>query len=293
MVILIGTLLCAHAVAQSERPSQAPEIETQKKSPRPPKDKGNAEQRLQTASSNPSITNSTTKGTHVDLGGSEFWPMTFYGLRLKVTDSLLVLFTFTLAIFTGLLWYSTEKVWTATALNAQVLVNAERPQLLMDNVKLHGLKREGFREAAATVHPNLPSNQPMVVGVTYGIKNYGKSPAWPTKINANFEMLEALPPQPKYGKSTTKIIGPVVAGNFIEGKQMLKPNPNVTLTNEQRADIYLGKQNLFLWGFVEYTDFSRRPQYMSRFAYKYIVGEGWDMGDRFDPCGPDSYWGHT
>jgi hypothetical protein len=44
--------------------------------------------------------------------GTEFWP-SFFGVRLKITDSLLAGFTFGLLIFTGLLWRSTDKLWTA------------------------------------------------------------------------------------------------------------------------------------------------------------------------------------
>jgi hypothetical protein len=61
------------------------------------------------------------------------------------------------AIFTGPLWSSTKKTWNATALNAQVLVNTERPQLLMDSTNLRGLKRGGVAATAATLYPNLPS----------------------------------------------------------------------------------------------------------------------------------------
>jgi hypothetical protein len=44
--------------------------------------------------------------------GTEFWP-TFLGLKIKITDSLLAIFTLGLLIFTGLLWHSTDKLWTA------------------------------------------------------------------------------------------------------------------------------------------------------------------------------------
>lgn len=54
-------------------------------------------------------------GKHSEQGeneGTEFWPP-FLGLRLKITDSLLAVFTFGLLVFTGLLWRSTHKLWTA------------------------------------------------------------------------------------------------------------------------------------------------------------------------------------
>src|SRR5260221_1356352 len=44
--------------------------------------------------------------------GTEFWP-TFLGLKLKVTDSLLVLVTLGLFGATVALWRSTDKLWKA------------------------------------------------------------------------------------------------------------------------------------------------------------------------------------
>ena len=44
--------------------------------------------------------------------GTEFWP-TFLGYKFKITDSLIALSTLALTAFTGLLWRSTEKLWTA------------------------------------------------------------------------------------------------------------------------------------------------------------------------------------
>lgn len=47
-----------------------------------------------------------------DEDGTEFWP-TILGVRLKITDLLLAVFTGGLLIFTGLLWRSTDKLWAS------------------------------------------------------------------------------------------------------------------------------------------------------------------------------------
>jgi hypothetical protein len=60
-------------------------------------------------------TDSKSTGRQVEQSneeGSEFWPP-FLGVRLKITDSLLAVFTLGLLVFTGLLWQSTEKLWIA------------------------------------------------------------------------------------------------------------------------------------------------------------------------------------
>jgi hypothetical protein len=61
--------------------------------------------------------------------GSEFWPP-LYGYTLKISDSLLILFTMVLALFTGMLWWSTDKLWKAgekqADLTKQALISSQR-----------------------------------------------------------------------------------------------------------------------------------------------------------------------
>jgi len=61
--------------------------------------------------------------------GSEYWPPVF-GYTLKISDSLLVAFTMVLAIFTGMLWWSTNKLWKAgerqADLTKQALISGQR-----------------------------------------------------------------------------------------------------------------------------------------------------------------------
>ena len=53
---------------------------------------------------------SANNGEHGSEEGTEFWP-SFLGYRLKITDSLLVVFTLALALFTYRLWKSTHNLW--------------------------------------------------------------------------------------------------------------------------------------------------------------------------------------
>src|SRR5580704_2876301 len=55
--------------------------------------------------------NQKTEGS--DYEGTEYWPV-FWGLRLKITDSLLALFTLLLVIATGILGWSTVALWRVT-----------------------------------------------------------------------------------------------------------------------------------------------------------------------------------
>jgi hypothetical protein len=71
--------------------------------------------------------------------GTEFWPP-FVGLRLKITDSLLAVFTLGLLVFTALLWGSTDNLWKAGERQLKLIeaefVSAHRPRLIVRHVGL-------------------------------------------------------------------------------------------------------------------------------------------------------------
>jgi len=66
--------------------------------------------------------------------GSEFWPP-IYGYTLKISDSLLIAFTMMLALFTGMLWWSTNKLWKAgekqANLTKQALISSQRAWIVV------------------------------------------------------------------------------------------------------------------------------------------------------------------
>ena len=111
-------LLTVTALAQSQEPPKAPEIETQQQT------EGGLKTQNNGASQNPT-TNPTSiiPAGHSDPGdnkpeqkpskgsdeGTEFWP-SFFGYRLKVSDTLLVGFTFLLFLVTLALWWSTRRL---------------------------------------------------------------------------------------------------------------------------------------------------------------------------------------
>src|ERR1700689_1383165 len=60
--------------------------------------------------------------------GTEFWPP-FFGIRVKITDSLLAAFTLGLLVFTALLWGSTDNLWKA---GKDALETTERAFVFLD-----------------------------------------------------------------------------------------------------------------------------------------------------------------
>ena len=115
---LLLTLGLIIGMAQSQQPQQTPEIPAKKESNSPLK--GDEKSTTKTKNAEGSVASvpelhpesSTNKAQqHAHQGGdetSEFW--TVNGRRLKVTDSLLVVFTFLLFVATVLLWWSTNRL---------------------------------------------------------------------------------------------------------------------------------------------------------------------------------------
>jgi hypothetical protein len=102
--------------------------------------------------------------------GTEFWPPLF-GVRLKITDSLLALFTFGLLIFTGLLWRSTDKLWIAgekqLKLAREALVADQRAWLIVTSFEIESIKIGEIVNGAAGA----------TVEATIKISNVGRTPA--------------------------------------------------------------------------------------------------------------------
>ena len=105
--------------ASSELPPKTPEVPPQQKSDSPvePQKQTTSEEQSPHQSVAPippphSAIPSGESKNNGDKGGdegSEFWP-SFNRYRIKVTDSLLVIFTFLLFIATLLLWWSTKRL---------------------------------------------------------------------------------------------------------------------------------------------------------------------------------------
>jgi len=101
--------------------------------------------------------------------GTEFWP-SFGGYRVKITDSLLVLFTAVLAIVTGGLHVSTKRLWLDSREQTRIqsetreiaLAALDRPYVIIDSVSY---RLETAQEGK------------LVLYFDFKMQNYGKGPA--------------------------------------------------------------------------------------------------------------------
>lgn len=106
------------ALAETTSVIERPEIKAQQESNRPIQDHQDTQTETQSRpppAEPPSLPSNDHAANQREQGGeegTEFWP-SFLGHRIKITDSLLVIFTAVLAIFTLGLWVSTHRLWKA------------------------------------------------------------------------------------------------------------------------------------------------------------------------------------
>lgn len=122
--------------------------------------------------------------------GTEFWPPLF-GYRVKITDSLLALFTFLLFVATWLLWRATKRL----VLGAE---DANQRQLRA-YVLVSGSEARGAIGGAGEVH--------------LSIRNFGKTPAhhvamWMGTSVREFPLNSEFGPPPEDFRMSRDIIGP-------------------------------------------------------------------------------------
>lgn len=120
-MLLRKSIVCSCLVlclsAQAPPPVDRPRVQSEQKADSAVQDQGSAGQeahrRLPAPLKPPSLApadHAAHKGEQGNEEGTEFWPP-FLGYRVKITDSLLVLFTAVLAIVTTGLWVSTRWLW--------------------------------------------------------------------------------------------------------------------------------------------------------------------------------------
>jgi hypothetical protein len=168
IALLILVFGLAHALNQ--HPPYAPQVHTEQQADSALKGEENPKGSQQQAAK----ANEEHGGKHTEQGeneGTEFWPPVL-GVRLKITDSLLALFTGGLLIFTGLLWRSTDKLWAAGVRQAEVtqaaLIGDQRGWIMV-SVEIENLK---FIETAES--PGAPNAE---ADLRIHVENIGRTPA--------------------------------------------------------------------------------------------------------------------
>ncbi|HUY29266.1 MAG TPA: hypothetical protein VMV27_17785 [Candidatus Binataceae bacterium] len=171
----------------------------------------------------------------------------------------------------------------------KALALAERPHLIVHSFKMEGfVKRIPDEEESMRALPELQKlTMPRILRVTYTLQNYGKSPAFLDIVVIRFRMVAQLPMRVDYGPIPKPVRGWILppreerrAARYLEGGK---------LSEENRMKIVQGTAHLVVYGVVDYEDILQR-QHRFAFGCRYIVGDGSDPGDRFEPIGQDEFW---
>jgi hypothetical protein len=273
--VFISLFLCIASMAWSE---QAPKIETEKQAEKTPRHQAEEAQKPERFSETLRLRMKESISSEEDSDGgekgSEFWP-TILGVKIKITDSLLVLFTLALAAFTYELSDSTQKLWVAAQTSADF---AER-----------GL----FEVETARIHLNLPSTQTVLrwgvhagPDVDYNLTNHGRTPAEITDARTKMMVVvgnnwpERGAGEDFHRHDTTRNLSP---GGSTEGfYESLRRE--LTAAEQSGLQIPDGPRLYFL-GRIQYNDIFHR-RHTRWFCYKrFPRGQGFMWAER----GPKEY----
>ena len=251
---LCSTLLVFSNPVYSQQPQETPQVKPQQKTESTLKQEKNADKSVEkpnnVAPSSPIVVTLPAKEEEkrdtnkADEEGTEFWP-SFFGYRLKITDTLLVLFTAGLFIATYFLWRATKNLVKGAEETAERQLRA---YIFLDG-------------AVCTATAPAPA-------FVMTFKNFGQTPAkkgsyW---IDSAIDSPEAT----HFRKSSRRISGDFqLAPNSIIQIHELNTEPEqLTLFPEQVIAFNEGRIAFFIFGCFEYTDaFDKRR--MTNFRVRY------------------------
>jgi hypothetical protein len=229
---------------------------------------------------------------HDDKRGNE---SKWYGTFLNhPTEWLLALFTAILAVYTACLFYATSglveaareqsrdmkasiavsaEAADAAKKTAQVTAAAERPHILLTELKIVGLRQP----------PDAEGN--VEVKCTYQFQNFGKSPAFLKDACVRFNWAN-LPPNPSYPSlnRVPHIIAPVTGIYYTRPVGVVVPH---AICEDVAAD----RLPVHVYGLLTYEDVLGTLHTL-RYCYR-LAFEGNDASVMFRPGGPSTYWEYT
>jgi hypothetical protein len=194
----------------------------------------------------------------------------------RIADYTFAVAVFTLLVFagTGLLGLATFITARAAKLSAEAVINAERPHMIMDELKISGLK-------SPQVNGSIPSL------FFFKIQNFGRTPSFAKELALQFHFDKKLPEGVTLLKMT-EIVG-VTAPGRTYGVDW--PNEHALPADKFKL-VVAGATNIFVIGCFKYTDVFERP-HESHFAYQLEIDAGADSSKHFSPAGGKSYWKYT
>jgi hypothetical protein len=268
------------------QPQQAPQIETKQ-----PANHGVGEQGRHDPST-PSPSSQNKRGGDGDHGseeGTEFWPPLF-GYRLKITDSLLALFTFGLCIATGFLWRATLKLWKAgekqiaiaqksadaakesadaakKSSDAAIAAEQARFFVVIDSHIIGDVVNAVISNADPIMSIVGPETPPSIL---YRFRNYGKTPGIIKEISMGM-IISTDPVDPVYSVTIRSFREHMIAaGDSTEADRFTSKH---LLDISQASAIKKMEARLWYFGRIDFDDVFGAP-HTHRFYFRTVIWEG-------------------
>jgi hypothetical protein len=210
---------------------------------------------LSTDGDNSALVSEPSSTDHAQEEGREFF--TVLGVKWKITDVLLVLFTGLLALYTALLKGSTDKLWNearAASVTAEKAANAAKESADVGRAQFVAMHRPRIRVKHLFLCDELWRRGEIAVDLV--IVNSGSLPAHILECNVGIHITAGdvgLPPRPTFNKakafrpSHTELPSGItyVFPELSDGSVLGQTDLNF---------IELGERELYCFGYVDYLD---------------------------------------
>jgi hypothetical protein len=265
LLVLVAGLF--HALTQ--HPPYAPQVSAEQKSNAILK----GEENSNTGGPHTTKTNEQHGGENAEREdeGTEFWPA-FLGLRLKITDSLIAVFTLGLLIFTGLLWRSTDKLWLAGEKQIAVTkdsVDVARLAALTSERALTVVERAFLAISDLNVSTIGQHGKIVDYRININVINSGRTPARNYISLVNLVVFDGDIPQDFRfpDRSHDDILG---SGTTI-GPQS-RTYFQIDFFIQDAIDVFEGRKQALIYGWLEYDDiFSDSARHRTEFCIRLYV----------------------
>ncbi len=190
--------------------------------------------------------NSITDEKHNGGKQKENWYQTFLD---HTPDWFVAIFTLLLAFITYRLVASTNRLWEAgerqlkiAGKTASVAINVERPYVYVSEIELRRVPLPEGEGPPADVYVPV-----------FTFTNYGRTPAFVTRVGYNHAVVDKLPDEPAYHFTDDLTVELVIRPG--ESYPFMLEQPWMFIGAEQRAKIMVGKMYPRCWGQIRYRDF--------------------------------------
>lgn len=182
--------------------------------------------------------------------GTEFWPP-IGGYRLKITDTLLAVFTFLLFLATGALFLATRALVKGAELSSKIELRAY--------VFVEGVNQIQARSSDASLVDNLR------IGIA--LKNGGKTPTKKLRVSINWDSFDE-PLEDDFNFPDRIGIEPM-SGPI--GPGAVSHTPHVDIPLPLMELVARGHKFVYIWGWADYDDVvGGAGRHRSEFCFEFL-----------------------